>query len=603
MKKATQNNNFIKITTAFGYDSLILNNFYYYEGISELFSLQAQAYFNGTRGELAQVIGTPVIISMDYPDGLSEEPRYFHGIVTKARMLGSKAEAKDEAGGYKNIELTIQPKLALCAFRKNSRIFQNRNLEDIVSILLSEHSVDFGLELEKSYGTYNYKVQYNETDLEFILRLLSEEGVGFCFEHTKSQHKLVLFDEEGFYQPNLESAIKYTSVGAEKGHIASWYESQKVSPKSTCFSGFDVHRPASLPRHMTSNQAASFNPELSEYFEYLGEEATQDQYAFKSSCTLDSLQRDSRSFSGEASCRSFTVARSFKFENHEDKEMIGNEYVLTHVSINASILTQARLDNSARQGVDIQFSCIDVNKLYRPLLPIGKPKIHGIQTAIVTGPSEGDVYVDKMGRIKVKFHWDREGKQDEQSSCWIRVAQQSAGNGWGSVFHPRVGQEVIVEFINGDPDQPIVMGCLYNGQNSTPYTLPSDKSQSGIKTRSIKGQEANFNELRFDDKPGKERVYLHAEKDFQSVVENCATTLVEKDKTETVNNNQSQTVGKNLSVDIGEVMSLNAGKSIEFKAGGASITLSSSGEINIKGSKIAINGSAITLKAGNIALN
>ncbi|MDP2571609.1 type VI secretion system tip protein TssI/VgrG [Vibrio penaeicida] len=603
MKKATQSNNFIKISTAFGYDTIILNSFQYYEGLSELFSLQALAYFNGTQGELSQIIGRPAVILMDNSIAVTDTPRYFHGVVTSARIIGSRVSSSNDGENYKDIELTIQPRLALCSYRKNSRIFQNKDVKEIVSLLLGEHAVEFNLKLNKSYSKYTFKVQYNETDLDFILRLLAEEGIGFSFLHEESGHKLELFDDLSFYQPSAEAEVIHTTGSSEQAHISSWQETQTITTKASCLSGFDMLKPNSLPSHNVLMTPVSYTPPMSEYYEYMGEEETADKYAFRNQHILESLQRESQVFSGNSSCRTFTTGQTFKFEDHEDKAFVGKEFVLSHVSINASVFNQTGSHGNSAQGVEIQFYCMDVKKLFRPSIPLGKPRVQGIQTAIVTGPSEGDIHVDKHGRIKVQFHWDREGKRDAQSSCWIRVAQQSAGNGWGSTFIPRVGQEVIVEFINGDPDQPIVMGALYNGANATPYALPDKKTQSGIKSRSVKGGASDFNELRFDDKPGKELVYLHSQKDFQSVVEDSADILVEKDKVETVNNNEAHNVGKNLSIDVGEVLSLSAGKNIEIKVGGASITMSSSGEINIKGNQIAINGSAIDLKAGKIALN
>ncbi|CCN45733.1 putative VgrG protein [Vibrio nigripulchritudo MADA3029] len=603
MKKATQSNNFIKISTAFGYDSIILNSFQYYEGLSELFSLQALAYFNGTQGDLSQVIGKPAVILMDNNALVTEDPRYFHGVVTNARILGSRVTSGHEGENYKDIELTIRPRLALCEFRKNNRIFQNKDVKEIISLILGEHAVEFALKLNKTYPKYTFKVQYNESDLEFILRLLSEEGISFSFVHEESGHKLELFDDLSFYQPSTEAAISHSTGSSEFAHVSSWQETQSITTKASCLSGFDMLKPNSLPSHNVQMKPASYTPPMSEYYEYMGEEETGDKYAYKNQHILESLQRESQIFSGTASCRTFTTGQTFKFDAHEDKAFVGKEFVLTHVSVNASVFNQTGSHGNTGQGVEVQFYCMDVKKLFRPPLPKAKPRIQGIQTAIVTGPSEGDIHVDKHGRIKVQFHWDREGKRDAQSSCWIRVAQQSAGNGWGSSFLPRVGQEVIVEFVNGDPDQPIVMGVLYNGANATPYALPDKKTQSGIKSRSVKGGASNFNEVRFEDKPGKELLYLHAEKDYQSVVENNADILVENDKVQTVTNNEAHNVGKNLSVDVGEILSLTAGKSIELKVGGASITMSSSGEINIKGNQVAINGSAIDLKAGKIALN
>ncbi len=259
----------------------------------------------------------------------------------------------------------------------------------------------------------------------------------------------------------------------------------------------------------------------------------------------------------------------------------------------------------------MSFHCVGSKTMLRPKTHIRRPQVRGLQTAIVTGNEDGEIYLDKHGRIKVQFHWDRQGKYDANSSCWIRVAHASAGNGWGSIFHPRVGQEVIVDFVNGDPDQPIVTGSLYNGTQETPYKLPDQASQSGYKSRSVQKEGNNYNELRFEDKPGDEHVYLHAEKLFQMVVEDCADISIENNKKEKVTNELRQEVGKsadlkvgeNQSLDVGKALSINAGKSIEIKVGGASIQMSSSGEINIKGNKISINGSAIALKAGQISLN
>ncbi|WP_217517331.1 type VI secretion system tip protein TssI/VgrG [Vibrio metschnikovii] len=611
MKKATQDNNFINISTPYGKDAVILNSFEYREEMSELFSLQVLAYFNGQKGELNQIVGKPIVITMKNHEEVSSDPRYFHGVVSKARLMGTRVTKANQGDEYKNIEIIIEPKLKFADFRLNSRIFQNKDIKEILSLILGEHGVDFSFELNKSYPKYTYKVQYEESDLCFLRRLMAEEGLSFCFSHTSSSHCLEIFDDVSYYKPGVEFSVDFDSGSAEISHISSWNEMQTLVTKRSYKSGFNMEKPTAFPKNTAVGSCGLFTVPESEYFEYLGESETGEQYKSRNTHAIESIQQNAYVCSGEASCRTFSVGKKFKFAKHEDKSRIGKEYLLSSVVVAAAVFNQTGKGGSSEQGVKVFFTCIESGVIHRPSVSYPKPNIRGIQTAIVTGNKDGEIYVDKFGRIKVQFHWDREGKYDVNSSCWIRVAQQIAGNGWGSSFLPRVGQEVIVEFINGDPDQPLVTGSLYNGIQNPPFTLPDKKTQSGYRSRSVEQGSDNFNELRFEDKPGEEHIYLHAEKDFQIKVEDSVDVLVENNKNEKIVNNfasevgQNTTakIGKNCSIDIGEVLALTAGKSIEIKVGGASIQMSSSGEINIKGKKISINGSMIALKAGQIALN
>ncbi|KIP66232.1 type IV secretion protein Rhs [Vibrio harveyi] len=611
MKKATQDNNFIRIFTPFGEDAIILNSFEYKEAASELFSLHAYAYFNGQQAELNQIIGKEVTISMDNHSLVSLQPRYFHGVVSRAKLSGTRVSTVDRGEQYKNIELIIEPKLCFSNYRTNCRIFQYRDVKEIVSEILAEHEITFSFKLTKAYTKYTYKVQYEESDLAFVRRILAEEGIAFCFLHSDSDHVIEFFDDISYYNPSAEFIVEHSTGSAASSHIFSWNETQSLTTKSSHLSGFNMLKPSSYPKHSANGSTNFFTVPVSEHYEYLAETETNDQFALRNMHNIESLQQNVYQCMGETSCRSFAVGTCFKFKKHEDKSRIGKEYVLSSVSVSASVFNQTGQGGTANQGVRVAFYCVDSKTILRPLARFGKPQVRGLQTAIVTGNKEGEIYIDKHGRIKVQFHWDRQGEHDANSSCWIRVAQTVAGNGWGSAFHPRVGQEVIVDFVNGDPDQPIVTGSLYNGNQGTPYSLPDQASQSGYKSRSVQKGGSNFNELRFDDKPGEEHVYLHAEKLFQMLVEDCAEITVENNKTETVTNNVTQdigqnstlNVGKNHKTDVGEALSVCAGKSIEIKVGGASIQMSSSGDINIKGNKISINGSTIGLKAGQISLN
>ena len=256
---------------------------------------------------------------------------------------------------------------------------------------------------------------------------------------------------------------------------------------------------------------------------------------------------------------------------------------------------------------------------YRAQVSKKKPVINGVQTAIVTGDSADEIMIDQYGRVKVQFDWDREGKKDSKSSCWIRVAQNWAGKKWGAFFFPRVGQEVLVDFINGDPDQPIISGAVYNADLMPPYALPGEKTQSGIKTRSTKeGGADNFNELRFEDKKGSELVYMQAEKDKQLYVKNDQNEKIDNDRNVEILNNDNLNVtknriaemGENDTLKVGKTLNIEAGDEIVIKTGSAQIKMSSSGNItiegtniDIKGSNVKVDGSAITLSAGVIKLN
>ncbi len=611
MKKATQDNNFIRIMTPLGKDVIILTSFEYKDEVSKLFSLRAKAHFNGQKNELNEILGKEVTILIKNDEKITSYLRFINGVVSEATLEGKRISGCFNEDSYRNISIVVEPKLSFANYRNNCRIFQNKSIQDIISELLLEHGVEYNFNLTQLYPKYSYKVQYEESDLDFILRLLSEEGLSFTFSHTKASHVLEIFDDESFYVPGVEYLVDYDTGTAKSSYISLWHERQILTTKAHQTSGYNMLSPMTLPTSLAKGKNDIATVPLSEHFDYLGERETQDQYKLKSIRSIESLQQNAYLCIGEATCRTFSVAECFKFKRHEDKSRIGTEYVLSSVHISASVLNQTGQGGTANQGFKVRFSCIDSKMNFRPPLSYQKPQIKGVQTAIVTGSKDGEVYVDNHGRIKVKFHWDRTGAYDANSSCWVRVAQSIAGNGWGAVFHPRVGQEVVVEFVNGDPDQPIVTGALYNGINFQPYDLPGKSSQSGFKSRSIQKDRSKFNELRFDDKPGEEHVFLHAEKLFQMTVEDCVDIVIENNKAEKVANNATYEVGRDstskigsdYSIDIGESLSITAGKSIEIKVGSASIQMFSSGEINIKGNNISINGTTIALKAGQISLN
>ncbi|WP_275426399.1 type VI secretion system tip protein TssI/VgrG [Vibrio variabilis] len=357
------------------------------------------------------------------------------------------------------------------------------------------------------------------------------------------------------------------------------------------------------PSGDANNASLASQQTSTEVFSYVAESEKKADLNHASDIELAGLRLEHEIYEGKSSCSSFAVGHHFAFSEHEDRSLVGRSYLITSLNLRVEIANQVGANKQSKQVIENHFRCIPADTLYRSTPTGSKPTIMGVQTALVTGEEGEEVCVDEYGRIKVLFHWDREGKANNQSSCWVRVVQSWAGNGYGSSFWPRVGHEVLVSFLEGDPDQPVITGTLHNGNQHPPYSLPSQKFTSGIKTRSAEGSASNFNELRFVDKKGEELLYLQAEKTMQTQVKESCIEQIEKDLQSTVGGNWTLNVGDSSKVETGSSVELLAGESITIKTGSASITLSSGGEIDIKGSSIKINGSDIALSAGSIALN
>ncbi|OLQ69963.1 type IV secretion protein Rhs [Photobacterium proteolyticum] len=636
MKKATQDNNIIRIDTPLGKDVLHLTQIEIQEGISSLFSIQAHAFTNGQLISSKELIGKPATITLLYNNDVVVSKRFFNGVVTSVRSVGSRMSAIADGDKYQDYILSISPSLSFLSQRTNCRIYQKLNVEDIIKQVLSEHEVKIQSELKKSYPIYDYKVQYHETDLQFVNRLVEQEGIFYFFRHDESNHYVVLADDVTAYQECTESLVAFTTGSLSEAHVHSWSGALEVAPGSSVKKGYDFITPASKPSGEHVNSSLVVQQSALEVFEYQAGSEFNSRAQDVANVSLESFQRDTEQCSAASNCRSFSAGQYFTFKSHEDKRFEGKGFLITQLNMEVAITSQTGASKSAYQTIRNQFSCVPKETLYRPQQLTPKPRIYGAQTACVTGDEGDEIHIDKYGRVKVLFHWDREGVADSTSSCWIRVAQNWAGNRWGAFFFPRVGQEVLVEFLDGDPDQPIISGAVYNGDQMPPYELPGKKTQSGVKTRSTKeAAEDNFNEIRFDDDKGNELLAIHAEKDHHLMVENDYQLLIENDCRHTVNNdhqfvveNNSQQTIKNdyqllvenncnqtitndytlkvdnyLNADIAKELVINAGKKIVLKAGGASLTLSSSGAIDIKGSSIKVNGSTIALKAGSIALN
>lgn len=620
------------IKTPLGDDALLLLNLSGTERLGRLFNYDLELLSKDNQIKFEDIIGQNVTVTLKLPDG---SRRFFNGLVSQFSQIGTR-------GNYVLYKASLRPWFWFLTRTADCRIFQEMKVPDIIKQVFRDLGyTDFEDNLSGSYKNWTYCVQYRETDFNFVSRLMEHEGIYFYFKHQDGKHILVLSDavsahqtfsgyEEIPYYPPQQQAHR------ERDHISDWIITKEAQTGVVALNDYDFEKPkASL--HASSSIVQQHMIADYEVYDYPGsyiEHGNGDNYV---QVRIQELQAQYEKVRGRANARGMSVGNLFKLTNFGRDDQ-NKEYLIesaTYEIRSEGFETSGSSD--AEETFWCNFTAVDSQIHYRAPRITPKPTVQGPQTAVVVGPSSEEIHTDKYGRVKVQFHWDRYGKMDENSSCWVRVSQVWAGKKWGAIHIPRIGQEVIVDFLEGDPDQPIITGRVYNADNMPPYGLPSNKTQSGIKSRSSKnGTPENFNEIRFEDKKGSEQVYIHAEKNQDNVVENDETTEVGRDRTEhvghdetiTIDNNRKEKVGKNETIeigknrnekvgdnetiDIGKNMTITVGKntlldsgdSITLKTGQASIVMKKNGNIQITGSKILIKGSSdITLNAPKISEN
>lgn len=545
----TQDNRLIAIETPLGKDALLLTGFHGTEGLSTPFSFELDLLSENHSIPFKDIIGKNVAVSVVLANG---EKRYFHGLISRF----SQGRGGGEAGGdprFSHYSATMVPWLWLLTKTADSRIFQNKSVPDIVEKVFQEKGfLDFKNKLQGSYDTWDYCVQYRETDFNFVSRLLEEEGIYYFFEHENNKHTLILSDtpEEHKPCPKQETARYQISAGGwlEEDTISSLEIMQEITAGKYTLKDFNFETPTTDLKIEAPSQKA-LGPGEKEIYDYPGGYGKRNRGDTLANVRMQEVESGITTITGSGECRAFTSGYKFDLKDYYRKDMNNKAYVLTSLS------------HSARQGYATEdaisefsyannFTCIPLEIPYRPPRRTPKPVVEGVQTAIVVGPSGEEIYTDEHGRVKVQFHWDREGKKDDKSSCWIRVSQLWAGSGWGAMYIPRIGQEVIIDFLEGDPDCPIIIGRVYHGANKPPYDLPGEKTKSTIKSDSSKGG-GGSNEFRFEDKKGEEEIFIHAQKDENIVVENNQTIAVGNDRVKEVVASQSEKIGKNKSITVG----------------------------------------------------
>ena len=580
--EATQANRSIVVTSPLGEDILLFHSMSASEQLGRLFQFDLDLLSSDPEIKLPDILAQNITVRYQRPDG---ENRYFNGFVNQFSQAGMH-------GNLFVYRATLRPWFWFLTRTADCRIFQNKKVPDIIKEVFRDKGFsDFEDTLSGTYREWENCVQYRETDFNFISRLMEQEGMYYYFKHEDGKHTLVLSDsisahetvsgyEEVPYYPPEESERR------ERDHISDWSLNQIIQPGVYALNDFDFKKPkanlevkSSIPRE---HDQAEF-----EIYDYPGEYRESSDGDAYVRARIEELQAQYEEVQGQGNVGGLTTGCLFKLTNYPREDQ-NREYLVTAANYN---LGPQEYESAFAGGSGSIFSCgitaIDKQQAYRAPRITPKPVVQGPQTAIVVGKAGEEIWTDKYGRVKVQFHWDRYGEVDENSSCWIRVSHPWAGKNWGAVAIPRIGHEVIVSFREGDPDQPIITGRVYNDDNMPPYELPANATQSGVKTRSSKeGTPDNFNELRFEDKKGSEEVYIHAEKDQNNVVENNETTSVGNDRTETVGNDETISIGNNRTEDVGNDETITIGNNRTETVGtDETITIGSNRSVTIGSNK------------------
>ncbi len=497
--------------------------------------------------------------------------RIVHGVVDRFEHTGNR-------GRFGLYRAWVVPYLQWFSLERDCRIFQNKSVPDIVKEIFQDSKLPtdrFDFRLQGSYAPVEYCVQYRETDLDFVSRLLEEEGIFYFFEHSDTKHLLVFAD----------GPVAYKEIAGESG--VTYNFSQGMAPKEECIYRFAFSRQVRSGK-MTRRDYNFEKPDLDlkkeeqakvheklEVYDYPGRYVEPDRGKQLSKVRLEESMTYYETADGESTCVRLVPGFKFSLTDHERAEY-NQDYFLTKLVTRGEqpqALQEAAGSGSGGFSYSSRFTAIPASVPFRPARVTPRPVVEGIQTATVTGPKGEEIYTDKYGRVKVHFHWDRAEDQHEKSSCWIRVSSTFAGGQYGSIFTPRIGQEVVVDFLEGDPDRPLITGSVYNAVQMPPYELPGEKTKSTTKTNSSLGGKG-FNEIRFEDKKGSEEVYLQGEKDWTILIKNNKdqtvghdeTLEVGNDRTKSVGVNQMETIGANKTIVVGanhqETIGANMGLSV-----------------------------------------
>lgn len=635
---AQQDNFPVEVTSPTAAGPLLFERMSCTERLGEPFRFDLSVVSERSDLGAALLLGQQVTVKVTLP---GKNPRAFNGFVTRFVRTGEQTAGTGQTPRQLyRYQLRLQPWLWFLSRTADCRIFQNKTVKEIFEAVVKGHGFsDYKLSLTGSYQPLEYCVQYRETDLNFLSRLLEAAGIFYFFEHQAGKHVMVLADDGSAFKAAAgygEMPFRQAQSGRTTADtIDSWSAEQVVQPGGYATSDYNFETPE-LSLLKSVSQSSPYGHSSLEVFDYPATPELLQPASVAQVAQLRLAEAQAgyeRYHGGSSDCGGVRTGAKFKLTGHPQASFNVPDYAI--IGTEHTIISNQYASGGGDHGITVAIEAIDAKTRFRPPRITPKPSIQGAQTAVVVGPAGEEIYTDKYGRVKVQFPWDRYGKKDENSSCWMRVAQVWAGKNWGAMHIPRIGQEVVISFLEGDPDRPIITGRVYNAAMMPPYDLPANKTQSGIKSRSsLNGATDNFNEIRFEDKKGSELLNVQAEKDFNSLVKNDETSEVKHDRTDKVGNNETVTiekdqsttingqetrkvakdrttnidgtekltVGKDQKIDVGAAFELIAADQITLTTGQSSLVMKKDGTIELKGMTITVSGTQSVTVKGNVGV-
>lgn len=556
----TQKNRQFQVLTPLGEDQLVLVGISGQEEMSRLFRFQLDLISDNNGVKAADIVGQNITFSWELPD---QSRRFFNGFV-------SRFAAGDEEDGRRTYRAEVVPWLWFLTQTADCRLFQKKKIPDIIEKVFSELGFnDFEFNLKLNHKEWEYCVQYRESDFNFVSRLMEQEGIFYFFKHENGKHTLVLADHKSAYVDCVESEIDYPpNFGQQmvKDHLTSWEQRFEFCTGKWAQTDYNFETPSTNLGTNTNSVVPLPGIDKYEVFDFPGEYGKKSDGEVETKVRMEEIETGHNLVYATSGCRSLIPGGKFKVGTHRSSSEEGKSYVVTLVRHEARE-PLAYESGSGEEASDYRntIQCIPDSVVFRPARSTTKPIVHGVQTAVVVGPPGEEIHTDKYGRVRVHFHWDREHSDEEDSSCWIRVSQGHAGSGFGAIYIPRVGEEVVVAFLEGDPDRPLIVGRVYNANKMSAFGLPDSKVVCGMKSKTYKG--SGYNEYVMDDSPGKELIREHGQFDKDSTIEhdlrehvlNCRTRDVTVDETITVGGNRTESVGKNESLTVGSNKTIQIG--------------------------------------------
>lgn len=527
----------IEIQTPFGKD-LLFTKMQGHEGLSELYEFQLTLTSKNPNLAAEDIIGQAATVLIDTQSGT----RPINGLVTD---FGYLSEDEDEQS-YHLYSAILRPNMWYLTQRYDSRVFVDKDILEITHIILGEFGFPYEIKCQNSYRKYGHSTQYQETSFNYLNRLFEQEGIYYYFDHSEGNNTLIIVDDIGSHSPIQGNALlPYHSRQIAPGtphqaYIDQWRQSDRLATKTVNINDHNYQKAKS--KLSASGPTHNLGGMNTEHYDYYTNFKNKDEAAHYQQIRAQAYNAQSKLIHASGNTLTIAPGRTFSLNRHPHSAANTEHLILT---ADYDLHEAGYTSGSELSHYRIDFTALPTSYQYRAPRHTPKPQVIGTQGATVTGPAGEEVHTNDYGDIKVQFHWDRYGPMNEKSSDWIRVAQGSAGGSFGSINTPRIGEEVLIDFINGDTDRPIVIGRLYNSANPPPWGYPQAAKQSGIKSKSFNSPLENFNELMFNDTAGEELVNFQAQKDLTSLIKHDETRTVNHDRTTTIDNDETVTVKGN----------------------------------------------------------